>query len=853
MKAYVIDGNSLLFRGFYATSYGEGPIMRTKGGVPTNAIYAFGNMIARILHDVEKGDALFVAFDADGHTFRKEEYEGYKATRRPCPEDLVPQFPISREMLDALGICHYEEHGVEADDIAGSLAKSLSREGYEVYLYTSDRDYLQLIDERVKVLLPQKGLSETKVMDLASLKEEMGISPAQIVDYKGLRGDDSDNLPGIRGVGEKTALKLLAQYGTFPAIMEHKDEIPGKLGEKVRDGEKEGWLSYRLARIKTDVALPFEEKEVLYRGYDEKKAAEFAAKYEFRSFLQRLPAALRGREVPRKERRRASSFLELSREGRIAVYGPVHKNDYHREELEGLALSDGERSLFVPRERILKEEGLREFLGDEKGKKVAFDRKSLEYSLETLGISLKGVEEDVLLLSYLLDSNGKGDPEETFLSQGIALPEGTGEERALSIAESSLDALPGMLRRIQEEGTKKLYYEIELPLAHVLARMEREGIPLRKDLLEEFGEEYRRKRDEAREKVLSYAKEETNLNSPSQVARLLYDDLGLPMQRGRTTSVEALRILADLHPAIPALLEYRKYQKLLSTYVEGLVPHIFEDGKIHTYFNQSETSTGRLSSSQPNLQNISARDEESRLIRKAFLYEEEDIGFLSLDYSQIELRILAEMSKSPGYRALFLEGHDVHSETARRIFGKEEVTHEERRKAKAVNFAIIYGTTIHGLADQIGVPYEEARAIIDSFYGAYPEIKEFLDKIVRGAEEKGYVETMLGRRRYLREIHDPSFPRREAARRAAMNAPIQGSAADLIKAAMVKVGAFLEGKEETCRLILQVHDELIFACRKDKAEEMGEALRKIMEEALPMEVPLKAEIGFGRSWYEAKE
>ena len=853
MKAYVIDGNSLLFRGFYATSYGEGPIMRTKGGVPTNAIYAFGNMIARILHDVEKGDALFVAFDADGHTFRKEEYEGYKATRRPCPEDLVPQFPISREMLDALGICHYEEHGVEADDIAGSLAKSLSEKGYEVYLYTSDRDYLQLIDERVKVLLPQKGLSETKTMDLASLKEEMGISPAQIVDYKGLRGDDSDNLPGIRGVGEKTALKLLSQYGTFPAIMEHKGEIPGKLGEKVRDGEKEGWLSYRLARIKTDIPLPFEEEEVLYRGYDEKKAAEFAAKYEFRSFLQRLPAALRGREIPRKERRRASSFLELSREGRIAVYGPVHKNDYHREELEGLALSDGERSLFVPRERILKEEGLREFLGDEKGKKVAFDRKSLEYSLETLGISLKGVEEDVLLLSYLLDSNGKGDPEETFLSQGIALPEGTGEERALSIAESSLDALPGMLRRIQEEGTKKLYYEIELPLAHVLARMEREGIPLRKDLLEEFGEEYRRKRDEAREKVLSYAKEETNLNSPSQVARLLYDDLGLPMQRGRTTSVEALRLLADLHPAIPALLEYRKYQKLLSTYVEGLVPHIFEDGKIHTYFNQSETSTGRLSSSQPNLQNISARDEESRLIRKAFLYEEEDIGFLSLDYSQIELRILAEMSKSPGYRALFLEGHDVHSETARRIFGKEEVTHEERRKAKAVNFAIIYGTTIHGLADQIGVPYEEARAIIDSFYGAYPEIKEFLDKIVRGAEEKGYVETMLGRRRYLREIHDPSFPRREAARRAAMNAPIQGSAADLIKAAMVKVGAFLEGKEETCRLILQVHDELIFACRKDKAEEMGEALRKIMEEALPMEVPLKAEIGFGRSWYEAKE
>ena len=485
MKAYVIDGNSLLFRGFYATSYGEGPIMRTKGGLPTNAIYAFGNMIARILHDVEKGDVLFVAFDADGHTFRKEEYEGYKATRRPCPEDLVPQFPISREMLDALGICHYEEHGVEADDIAGSLAKSLSEKGYEVYLYTSDRDYLQLIDERVKVLLPQKGLSETKTMDLASLKEEMGLSPAQIVDYKGLRGDDSDNLPGIRGVGEKTALKLLSQYGTFPSIMEHKDEIPGKLGEKVRDGEKDGWLSYRLARIKTDVPLPFEEEEVLYRGYDEKKAAEFAAKYEFRTFLQRLPATLRGREVSRKERRRASSFSELSEEGRIAIYGPVHRNDYHHEGLQGLALSDGESSLFVPRERILEEEGLREFLEDEERKKVLFDRKSLEYSLETLGIALKGVEEDILLLSYLLDSNGKGDPEETFLSQGIALPEGSGEERAIAICESSLDALPGMLRRIHEEGTERLYYEIELPLAHVLARMEREGIPLRKETLEE--------------------------------------------------------------------------------------------------------------------------------------------------------------------------------------------------------------------------------------------------------------------------------------------------------------------------------------------------------------------------------
>ncbi len=854
MKAIIIDGNSLLFRAYYATAHGDTPLMRTKSGIPTNAIYAFSNMLAHILQSVELGDIFFVAFDADSHTFRKEEYEGYKATRKPCPTDLIPQFPISRELLDALGVPHYEEHGVEADDIAGSLAKKLSQKEIPVLLYTSDRDYLQLIDKNIHVALPKKGLSELQEINEETLKEMMGLSPLQIIDYKGLRGDDSDNLPGIKGIGEKTAIKLLQEYGCFEEIMKHKDEIPGKLGEKIRLGEKDGYLSYRLAKIKIDCPLPFQLENLTYHGFSLAKVASFSSKYEFRALSTRLPKKLintkESDELPMPFI--VSSWDELKRERPLTITFSSKEDCYHQQFPEYVTLSDGMRTFTIPFQEVPLHEDLSSYLKNPFEKKITYDAKALCYQFMKKGISIEGIVDDVKVSSYLLDP-GSAITQEKFLAKlGYTKPDNEKDFSSLFaflIAkenEKNLALLKGM-------GSLKLYRDIEFPLVFVLEEMEKEGIPLHQEVLESYKKEFQSKKEKAMNDVLQYASTPFNLNSPAQVAHFLYEELHLPSTRGKSTSGEALIALYEEHPVIQSLLEYRKYQKLLSTYIDGLLPHIEDDYKIHTYFNNCETATGRLSSSSPNLQNIGAKEEEGRKVRKAFYYPDEDIVLLSLDYGQIELRILAEMANSKNYQKVFEEGRDVHTETARRIFHKENISHEERQKAKAINFAIIYGSTIHGLAEQIGTSFNEAKEIISSFYEAYPEIKTFLDSLVNMAEEKGYVETILGRRRYIREIHDPSFPRKEAARRAAMNAPIQGSAADLIKAAMIKVHEFLSTRDTSCRLILQIHDELIFAIRKEEIEEIAPKLEEIMEHALPLKVKLKVERGVGHTWYDCKE
>ena len=866
-KLMVIDGNSLLFRAYYATCYGDtSSIMRTKEGVPTNAIFAFGNMLAKILSSFKKDEGIFIGFDSDKETFRKEEFKDYKANRAPCPEELKPQFPISRELCNSLGIVYYEKHGIEADDICGTVAKKASEKGIDVLVYTSDHDYLQLIDKHIKVSLLKVGLSNMEEYDEEHLYEKMGLTPTQIIDFKGLRGDSSDNYPGIPGIGDKTATKLIQEYGSFEKVIENAPNIKGKLGQKIIEGKELGEQSFRLARIKTDVDLPFSISDLEYEGYDFASVNAFAQKYELKQFVTRLPSALKkgSSEHTNIEIEEISSFSSLVFPSSIGVALDMDYSVYHDETPLGIAISTLEKTYYESIENAKKDEALKKALLDKDIHKSVYDGKATIYALSRAGIEIDGITDDLLLAGYLLDSSTQSKPELIFGAFGVDIEGNKNKEMSLfdmdnrdiertgKMAYYALALLPKVEKSLKSNDAYSLYTEIELPLMKVLAKMEKEGFPLHKDKLEEYGKTFAMKKKAAEEVIYQMADERFNLNSPKQIAAILYDKMGLYHAKGAGTSVEDLMAIYDESPIIEKILEYRKYAKLLGTYIDGLIPHIKEDGKIHSYFNQAQTTTGRLSSSSPNLQNISARDEEGKQIRNAFYYDDPSIRLLSLDYGQIELRLLASLSGCKAYIDVFNQGHDVHTETARRIFGHEDISDLERRRAKAVNFAIIYGTSDFGLSQQIGDSPKEAHRIIESFYSSYPEVKEFLAKIIQEASSKGYVTTMFGRRRYLRDINDSNYVKREAAKRAALNAPVQGSAADLIKIAMVKIDDYLVKNKLKTKMVLQIHDELIFAVPLDELEKVEKDIKNIMENAVPLSVKLTAEAGVGKNWYEAK-
>jgi DNA polymerase-1 len=863
-KIIVIDGNSLLFRAYYATAYGENPsIMRTKTGIPTNAIFAFANMLAKILQSFTDGEAIFVGFDADKDTFRKAEFAAYKANRKPAPADLKAQFPISRELLKSLDIMAYEEHGIEADDICGTVSKMASAAGYEVTVYTSDKDYLQLIDEHISISLLKVGLSAMEVVTLGNMGEKFGFTPAQIVDYKGLRGDDSDNLPGIPGIGDVTAVKLLKEYGGFEAIVKAAPAMSGKIGAAILANEAQGRQCYQLARIKTDAKLPFSLTDLTYHGYDFKAVNDFAQKYELKQFLTRLPAALKkGGGAPT-----AFPQIEVASFAGIEVTSPIglsldlDYDGYHDAPILGIALSVDGRVYWETGEKIASDGALIKILGDPAISKDVYDGKAAIYALHEIGIPLVGIANDLLLAAYLLDSSVTSDPRLVYSSFGVDVADA--EEgnlldpsrplRTGKMAFHAAQLAPKAKNSLESVDAYKLYRDVEMPLMEVLAQMEIEGFPLNKEKLEEYGKVFSAKKDEVQKAIFALSKEPFNLNSPKQIAEELFVKMGLQDPRGGSTSIEALADIIDESPIIAKILEYRKYAKLMGTYVEGLVPHIKADGKIHSYFNQAQTSTGRLSSSSPNLQNISTRDDESRQIKNAFYYDDPKVSLLSLDYGQIELRILAALSHCQAYIEVFDSGRDVHSETAKKIFHAEEVTPLMRRKAKAVNFAIIYGTTVYGLAQQIGGTEKEAQEIIKAFYLSYPEVGAYLNATIKDAETKGYVTTMFGRRRYLREVNDPNYARREAARRAALNAPVQGSAADLIKIAMVKIEEYLVAQGSKAQMVLQIHDELLFKVPDEELSDLVPALSDIMTGCVELPVKLTVEAGIGKTWFDAKD
>ena len=862
-KITIIDGNSLLFRAYYATAYPGVEIMRNQEGIPTNAIFAFSNMINKIVSTLKEGERLFVAFDAAKHNFRHDTLETYKANRKPAPEDLVVQFPIAREFLKAFGVYQFEQEGFEGDDIAGTVAKKSEEAGMEVTIYTSDRDFLQLVTKNITVNIIKKGLSDIMKMTPELVEETYGFKPLQIIDYKGLRGDTSDNLPGIPGVGEKTAVKLIQEYGSFDNIIAHASEIKGKLGEAIRDNVEIGTISRDLAIIQTNIELPFSLDETIYQGFEFNKINEFCLKYGLKQFMNKIPSKWKISEDKKVEIEvnKVDSFLDINIPNEIGIALDMD-GDYSEPEIYGLALYNNDETYYIDIANLKNDQKLLDVLKDENIKKRCFDYKTLKVALSTYDIELNGLGFDILLASYLIDSSIKNDPEQVFHIYGIDLADDNQEISLFSsenptfagkIAYFSYNIAPKAHVELEKHLAYKLLNEVEHPLAETLAKMEIEGFPLDKNKLDEFGNEFKKKEKELKVEIYQLAGEEFNLASPKQLGDILYNKLGLSSNKKMSTSVDNLKELIDEHPIVEKIMEYRKYFKLITTYIDGLKPHIHKDGKIHAHFNQALTATGRLSSSSPNLQNISVRDEEGKQIRQAFYYPEEDIEILSLDYSQIELRILAHLSKCQKLKDIFLSGEDIHSATAKSVFKLDrEPTSLERRKAKAINFGIIYGISDWGLSEQIDIPPKEAHQIIESFYESFPEIRDFFTNIVEDAKKNGYVSTLLGRRRYLAQIHDSNYQVREFAKRAAMNAPIQGTAADLIKIAMIKVQKALEEGHYRSKMVLQIHDELIFKVYKDEKDAIYNLVKSIMEGALDIDVPLEVDGGFGKDWYSAK-
>ena len=862
-KIIVIDGNSLLFRAFYATYYDPSNIMRTKSGQATNAIFAFSNMITSLLANLKKGDGIFVGFDAGKHTFRHQEYKDYKANRPELPKDLITQFPIARELLDKLNIVHYECDNLEADDICGIIANKAQKEGYKVYIYTSDKDYLQLIDENITIELIKKGLKDIKEMTPQTFKEEWGFEPIQITDYKGLRGDDSDNLKGIPGVGDKTAKQLISQFGDLESIIQNAD-TKTKVGRNIIEFQDNGRMCKHLAIIAKDQEIPIEVNETIYNGYKFNSVSEFANKYEFKSLVSKLPKLFKLEEKHNEKVDFCEVFdsNNIDFDNKIGIDVDIENVNYHDAVFNGLAFTTSRKTFYISKANLLKDEKLLSILKNPDIKKFAFDFKKVRYVLAKNNIEVNGLFFDLILASYLIDSSIKNDIESVLNYYSIDISYATTKNllfddstKQISIATSFYSI--GLFEEIKEKLLARNQYEllvnIEQPLTIVLCDMELEGFPLDKETLLSFKTIYQEKLDILTKEIHLLAGEEFNINSPKQVSHILFEKLNLKSNRKGSTSVEFLEMIKNEHPIISKILEYRKYAKIISTYVDGLIPFIHNDGKVHSTFNQALTTTGRLSSSEPNLQNISTHDEEGKQIRKAFFYKDPTLSILSLDYSQIELRILAHLSDAKSMIEFFNNDEDVHASTAIKIFNLDrEPTSAERRRAKTVNFGIVYGISDYGLSEQLDCPISEAKEIIKNFYQAFSEIKKFLNHLIDDATEKGYAETMFHRRRYLPELQSSQYQVREFAKRAAMNAPIQGSAADLMKVSMIQVYNAIKEKGFKSKIVSQIHDELIFKVYEDEKEEFYKTVKEIMENSVKLKVKLKVDGGYARDWFSAK-
>ena len=847
-KMLLVDGNSMLFRAYYATVYGRP--MSTSNGIPTNAVFGFSNMLSKAVEIIQP-DYLCVAFDSAKKNFRHELFPEYKGGRKETPEDLVVQFGIVREFLDAYKIARFEKEGIEADDIIGTL--SFAHPECEIAILSSDRDLLQIIDPTTSVYLMKKGISELEKMDEAALYEKYEITPSQIVDLKGLMGDASDNIPGIPSVGEKTAVKLLKQFETVEGVIEHVNEIKGKLHDTIVNYQQQAMLSKKLATIHKTADIPVDLEQFVYAP-DFKSLKEFYMKYEMNSLAKKI-------EVEEAVEIVQPSFeLKMSNVSvcpshllkKTAAIVPVEESLNLLDQVEGLVIATDIEAVYMNLDDVKKDVQLLSYLS-ESSNKLSFDCKALMHWGYRHGLVIDNFRSDLMIASFLCDASIQSVDSMFEKLELPAVKEDSIQVKAMKIAALMVRAEQLLEQRLEEMDLIKVYREIELPLISILYEMEKTGITIDTVTLNQIAEDTLAQMNEVSMRIMSYVDEPFNLNSPKQLAVVLFDKLNLPANKKRSTSVEVLEKLQGKHPIIDDLMIYRKVAKQYSTYAEGLKKYIQADGRIHTEFNQCVTQTGRLSSTNPNLQNISVRDEQSRQIRKAFVPSENHV-LMACDYSQVELRVLAHIADEKGLIDAFVAGMDIHTKTAMDLFNVEasEVTSLMRRAAKAVNFGIVYGISDFGLAQQIDVSRKEAQEFIDRYFESYPNILTYTHSTIEECTEKGYVTTLYGRRREIPEIFDKNYMVREFGKRAATNARIQGTAADLIKLAMIKIDQRMKKEGVKSKMLLQVHDELIFDVVNGEEDLMKNIIEEEMTHAMELKVPLVAECKAGNSWYQVK-
>ena len=846
-KLLVIDGNSILNRAFYGIR-----LLTNKNGLYTNAVYGMANIIERQIAAL-KPDYCVVAFDLKAPTFRHKAYDGYKANRKGMPEELAVQLPYAKECMTYMGCKVLSVEGYEADDILGTLANMSAKEGVEAYILTGDRDSLQLIDDRINVLLVKT--KETLCFDRAIFKETYGVQPEQFVDVKALMGDTSDNIPGVAGIGEKTALKLISEYGSLDGIYEKLDtaSLSASVKEKLSSGKDSAYLSQMLARIDVNAPVGVSLDDCAYSGFMKKELYSLFVELEFLALIKRFgieDAAELSADGEANTEDKAYRINEIS----ATAKSSSELAELLKDKRVGICILDDEITFFDGENRyatVFDGDVLKVF---DVSKVVCYDAKSIYKAFISKGLTAPKIYIDVMLAAYVLDST-----EGSFTLERLAfsrLGETVSEKTAVDAVAFALGEIYEKL--IKESENETLLFDIEMPLALVLAEMELAGFCVDVDGIKNYGLELSARAEALQERIYSFAGEEFNISSPKQLGEVLFEKMMLPAAKktktGYSTDADVLKKLIPYHPIIEDILDYRQMTKLKSTYADGLCKAADENGRIHSAFNQTGTATGRLSSSEPNLQNIPVRTAEGREFRKYFIPKNSDYVIIDADYSQIELRILAHIAGDEAMTSAFLSGEDIHTATASRVFEVpfDEVTSEQRKRAKAVNFGILYGMGEYSLSEDLGISMAQAKKYIAGYLAGFPSVKAYLDGIKAEARNNGFVTTLHGRKRKIAELASSNKNLQHFGERVAMNSPIQGTAADIIKIAMINVSKALKEANIDARLILQVHDELIVEARKDVAERAYEILKNSMENAVSLSVPLNVEAHIGESWFEAK-